>query len=208
MIRKFKVGAAAVLLLLGSAYTANAGSYGGPGFLGSVWFGDSGAPPEQMGVAHVGASGFVMNMEAQGQKISSLIKWDSEIVWSLMHDQKMYMEIPPEKSGWEPYEARACSGYENGENQGSETVNGRAAEKWRCTGQKMVPDGEQPSDAVVWYDPELEFEIKVVEDNGNIFEIRDVEIGAQDASLFEIPAGYTKFDMNAMMQQMMKQGQQ
>ena len=208
MVRKFAISAAAATLLLGTAYTANADGYGGPGFFGSAWFGENGTAPEQLGSVHVGAAGFVMNMEAQGQKVSSLIKWDSKIVWSLMHDQKMYMEIPPEQSGWEPYEAKACSGYENGKKQGSETINGRAAEEWRCTGQKMVPDGEQPSDAVVWYDPELEFEIKIVEDNGNVFEIRDVEIGAQDASLFKIPAGYKKFDMNAMMQQMMQQGQQ
>lgn len=208
MRASFTVAATAAIFLLGSAYAANADSYGGPGFLGSIWFGENGGEPEQMGTAHVGAAGFVMNMEAQGQRISSLIKWDSEIIWSLMHDQKMYMEIPPEQSGWEPYEAKACSGYRNGEKQGSETVNGRTAEKWRCTGQTTVPDGEQPSDAVVWYDPELEFEIKVVEDNGNIFEFRDVEIGAQDASMFEVPAGYKQFDMNAMMQQMMQQGQQ
>lgn len=208
MRTSFKVAAAAAVFLLGSAYTANAGNYGGPGFAGTLWFNGESGKVEQMGTVHVGSAGFLMNMASQGQKISSLIKWDSETIWSLMHDQKMYMEIPPEQSGWEPYENRACMGYENGEKQGLETVAGRSTEKWRCTDQTMVPEGETATDSTAWYDPELEFVIKSVDDNGEVFEIRDVQVGAQDASMFEIPAGYTKFDMNAMMQQMMQQGQQ
>ena len=207
MRKSLKVSAAAAVMVLSASFGATADNYSGPGFSGTAWFGEGGQP-EQMGTVHVDRGGFLMNIESQGQRVSSLIKWDSEIVWSLMHDQKMYMEIPPEQSGWEPYEARACTGYEGGEQQGNETVNGRATEKWRCTGQTMVPQGEQPSDATVWYDPELEMEIKSVSDTGDVFEIRDIAVGGQDASMFEIPAGYKKFDMNAMMQQMMQQGQQ
>jgi hypothetical protein len=203
----FKVAVTTVVFLLGSVFTANADGYGGPGFSGMAWFSDKGGKIGEIGSVHVGAAGFLMNMESQGQKVSSLIKWDSEIVWSLMHDQKMYMEIPQEQSGWEPYEAKACMGYKSGEKQGSESLYGRNTEKWRCTGQTMVPEGEQPSDATVWYDPELEFGVKSAEDNGNIFEIRDIQTGAQNASMFNIPADYKKFEMNAMMQQMMQQQQ-
>lgn len=208
MRKSFRVAATASFFLLGTAYSAKADMYNGPGFSGTAWHAEGGGKLEQLGSVHVGAAGFLMNMEAQGQRISSLFRWDSEIVWSLMHDRQMYMEIPPEQSGWEPYEARACTGYENGEKQGEETVNGRATEKWRCTGQTMVPQGQQPVDATVWYDPELELEIKSVNDNGDVFEIRNIAVGEQDSSMFEVPAGYQKLDMNAMMQQMMQQGQQ
>jgi hypothetical protein len=208
MTTSFRVAAAAAVFMLGSAYTANAENYGGPGFAGTLWLTGESGKVEQMGTVHVGRAGFLMNMAAQGQKVSSLIKWDSETIWSLMHDQKMYMEIPPEQSGWEPYENNPCTGYENGEKQGSETVNGRATEKWRCTGEKKVLEGDAADDTTVWYDPELEFLVKSVDDDGEVFEVRDVQVGAQDASMFEVPAGYKKFDMNAMMQQMMQQGQQ
>lgn len=201
-------GAVAVaVVLLGSAYTASADSYRGPGFSGSAWVGEGGGKLEKMGSVHVGKGGFLMNMKVQGQSVSSLIKWDSEIVWSLMHNEKMYMEIPPAQSGWEPYEAAACAGYKGGKKQGSDTVNGRATEKWRCTGQKTAPQGEQPSDSTIWYDPALQFVIKSADDAGNIFEVRDIKTGAQSASMFKIPAGYKKFDMDAMMKQMMQQGQ-
>jgi hypothetical protein len=197
--------AGAAIFVLGSAYPAAADMYTGPGFSGSLWIAEGGGGVQQMGTVHAGEDGFVLNMEVQGQQISSLMKWDSEIVWSLIHGQRMYMEVPPEQSGWEPYEARACSGYEDGEKLGADTVSGRATEKWRCTGQTAVPEGEQPVDATVWYDPELEMAVRSVDDAGDIFEVRDIAVGAQDATLFEIPDGYQKFDMNALMMQMQNQ---
>ncbi len=207
MRTSFTIAATTALFLLGSTITVMAGSYGGPGFSGTVWFGENGGKARQMGSVHVGSAGFLMNIEGEGQRVSSLIRWDSEIIWSLIHDQNMYMELPPEQSGWQEYEAKACVGYQNGEMQGLETMGGRTTEKWRCTGQTAVPEGGTPSDATVWYDPELQFGVKSVEDNGNVFEIRDVAAGAQAASMFEVPGDYQKLDMNAMMQQMMQQQQ-
>jgi len=32
------------------------------------------------------------------------------------------------------------------------------------------------------------------------WELRNIQEGSQPASLFEVPAGYTKFDMGSMMQ--------
>ena len=201
------IAATVALFLLAPTFAAIAGSYGGPGFSGTVWFGENGGNAQKMGSVHVGGAGFLMNIEGQGQQVSSLIRWDSKIIWSLMHDQKLYMELPPEQSGWQEYEAKACVGYQNGEMQGSETVGGRTTEKWRCTGQTAVAPGGTPSDATVWYDPELQFGVKSVEDNGNIFEIRDIERGAQAASLFKVPDDYQKLDMSAMMEQLMQQQQ-
>ena len=200
----------AIAVVAGMAFTQGAGAaeYNGPGFTGVAYFAENNGTPEKLGRVHVDPAGFRMNMKTQGQTISSLIFWNSEIAISLMHDQKMYMEIPPDQSGWEAYEDKPCNGYTNGKKLGEEAVGGREAEKWRCTGQISAPAGQAPSDATTWYDRELKMEIRVAEDNGNIFEIRDVKIGRQDASQFKIPDGYKKFDMNAMMQQMMQQQQQ
>ena len=202
MKTSLKAVAAAGGFFLGSAGIAIADTYRGPGFSGTAWVGENGSQPTQQGNVQVSDSGFRMNMEVQGQKISVLVKWESDIVWSLIHSQKMFMEMPPDQSGMPPYEAKPCAGYKNGEKQGSETLNGRVTEKWRCTEQTTMLGGEQPSDATVWYDPELEFDLKTADDTGNVFEIRDVKVGAQDDSMFEVPAGYKIFDMEAMMLQM------
>ena len=203
----FGAAATAAVFLLGSAYSAKAEIYDGPGFAGTAWFNGESGKVEKAGTINVGRAGFLINMVSEGQKVSSLFKWNSETVWSLMHDQKMYMEMSQEQIGWEPYEDRACRGYANEEKQGSETLAGRATEKWRCTDQTAVAPGGTPSDATVWYDPELQFGVKSVEDNGNIFEIRDIERGAQAASLFKVPDDYQKLDMSAMMEQLMQQQQ-
>lgn len=201
--------AAAVVLLAGVTGTARAAGYDGPGFSGVAWASQNGGKLQKLADVNVGAGGFRMNMITQGQHVSSLIKWNSDKVLSLMHDQKMYMEVPREKTGMEPYESKPCNGFKHAKKLGAETLSGRHTQKYRCTGQTAVPPNQQPSDATVWYDPKLKFQIKTVSDSGNVFEIRDIAVGKQDPALFKIPAGYQKIDMSGLMQQMMKQqGQQ
>lgn len=198
----------AVTLGMAVAQGAAAAEYKGPGFAGDAYFAEDGKPLEKMGNVYVGRTGLRIDMKVEGTSYSSLISWDSATVVSLMHDQKMYMELPPEQSGWQVYEDKPCNGYTDGKKLGTETLNGRKVEKWRCTGPTNTVAEDTPVDATVWYDRELKIPTKTLEDDGNIFEIRDIKIGRQDASRFKIPDGYKKFEMNAMMQQMMQQQQQ
>lgn len=77
---------------------------------------------------------------------------------------------------------------------GSDTVNGRSAVKYEGTSKK----GEKMH---VWVDTKLHCVIKTEDKGGSNFELRNIQEGSQPSSLFEIPAGYTKFDLGAMMQQ-------
>lgn len=200
-MKRMTAAVVTAVLGLGISISANAGQYEGPGFSGDAYMAENNGTPEKMGTVHVGSAGFRMNMNSGGQNVASIMRWDSETVVALMLDQKMYMEIPPNQSGWSPYENRACSGYKNAKKIGPDTVAGRATVKWHCSGPLNTPMEETPLDATVWFDEELKFEIKMVEDDGNVFEVRNVRIGHQAPSMFEIPSGYQKFDMNSMMQQ-------
>jgi hypothetical protein len=51
-----------------------------------------------------------------------------------------------------------------------------------------------------WLDPKLRFPVKW-EGKSSSGELRNIQEGAQPASLFEIPAGFTKMDLGGMMQQ-------
>ena len=73
---------------------------------------------------------------------------------------------------------------------GSDTLNGRSTVKYEGVSKK----GEKMH---VWVDTKLHVVVKT--DEGG-FELRNIQEGSQPASLFEIPAGYTKFDMGGMMQ--------
>jgi hypothetical protein len=130
----------------------------------------------------------------------------------LMPQQHMYMEMPQqsmEQRGF--YSFFSAGDVENAcvdwlkvpRNQGGtchktgrETVNGRDTIKYEGTNSS----GETSS---VWLDPKLRFPVKWQGKNGG-GELRNIQEGAQPASLFDAPAGYTKMDMGGMMQQHMQ----
>jgi hypothetical protein len=76
---------------------------------------------------------------------------------------------------------------------GSDTLNGRSVVKYEGVSNK----GEKSH---VWVDTKLRCVVKTDEGAGG-FELRNIQEGSQPSSLFEVPAGYTKFDMGGMMQQ-------
>lgn len=74
---------------------------------------------------------------------------------------------------------------------GSDMLNGRDTVKYEGVSKK----GEKLH---VWVDTKLHVVVKT--DEGG-FELRNIQEGSQPASLFEIPAGYTKFNLSPTMQQ-------
>lgn len=126
----------------------------------------------------------------------------------LMDQQHMYMEMPAQAQGQRiAYDffrtgdaENACSEWMNQVRNkggrchkvGSETVNGRSTVKYEGTGA----NGES---SAFWIDPKLRFPVKWQSKNSG-GELRNVQEGTQPASLFEVPTGYTKFDMGSMMQ--------
>jgi hypothetical protein len=76
---------------------------------------------------------------------------------------------------------------------GGDSVNGRSAVKY----EGVSTNGDKSS---YWVDTKLKCVIKADSGSGS-FELRNIQEGAQPSSLFEIPAGYAKFDMGAMMKQ-------
>lgn len=127
----------------------------------------------------------------------------------LMDQQHMYMEMPVQMaSRRDPYHffrtgdvENACVDWlaqpwnKNGtcHKVGSDTVNGRSAVKYEGT-------NAQGETGAVWLDPKLHFPLKWQGKNGG-GELRNIQEASQPSSLFEIPAGYSKFDMGSMMQQ-------
>lgn len=128
----------------------------------------------------------------------------------LLPQQKMYMESMPhmmqEHRMWfRPDNAdNACPQYESmikkanpNDNVtcrkiGPDVVNGRPAIKYAGTSKN--------GSGYVWVDRQLRFVTKWQDDKGNSGELQNIKVGAQDASLFQIPSDYHKFDMRMMQQ--------
>ena len=138
---------------------------------------------------------FIMNLSNQSMTI-------------LMPQQRMYMEMPADAqeqrnmfSFFKTSDVEnACGDWLKLANNkggschklGNETVNGRDTVKYEGTNSK----GEASQ---VWLDPKLRFPVKWQGTSGS-GELRNIQEGSQPASLFAIPAGYTKMDMGGMMQ--------
>lgn len=128
----------------------------------------------------------------------------------LMAQQHMYMEMPmqaqSQRMGYASafFQAgdveNACGDWQKMGHEGStcrkvgsDTVNGRSTVKYETTNAS----GDVSH---FWLDPKLRFPVKW-EGKSNSGELRNIQEGAQPATLFEIPAGFTKMDLGGMMQQ-------
>ncbi len=127
----------------------------------------------------------------------------------LMAPQHMYMEMPlqaqSQRMGYASafFQAgdveNACGDWQKMGHQGSnchkvgsDTVNGRSTVKYETTNAS----GDVSH---FWLDPKLRFPVKW-EGKSNSGELRNIQEGAQPASLFEIPVGFVKMDLGGMMQ--------
>jgi hypothetical protein len=53
-----------------------------------------------------------------------------------------------------------------------------------------------------WIDPQLRFSLRIEDEDGAVFEVRNVRQDPQPADKFEIPAGYRKFDPRLVLKQL------
>ena len=72
---------------------------------------------------------------------------------------------------------------------GEETLSGRKVEKWEMT---MAQGNQAPQRSYRWFDPQLNMAVREEFPGGYAREMRNIKIGPQDASLFQVPAGYKK----------------
>ena len=140
-----------------------------------------------------------------------IVNFSTQTSTVLMAQQHMYMEMPSQAQSQRMAYAsaffpagdveNACGdwqkmGYNKGgicHKVGSETVNGRSTVKYEATNAS----GEVGH---FWLDPKLRFPVKW-DGKKSGGELRNIQERPQPASLFEIPAGFTKMDLGGMMQQ-------
>ncbi len=138
-----------------------------------------------------------MEMTAMGRSSITIADNVKKMAWVLMPDQKMYMEMSTENAqkkgpGYRNYNpANPCEGLANTTCQkvGTETVNGELCDKWVFTSKGNGPN------LTTWISKANGIPIKSVTADGATMELSNIKFGAQSASLFEVPAGYQKFDI-------------
>jgi outer membrane lipoprotein-sorting protein len=164
------------------------------------------------GKLYFGGQKIRVEMTTQGHSVIMINDTQRKVSDMLMPEQKMYMETstdssqmpqrgpmaaakqPAEMHSYDPSNPCAGNSGTTCQKLGSESVNGRQCDKWQFSNAK---GGTQ----TLWIDQKLHFPIRT-QSSDSTWELSNVKEGAPEASLFEIPAGYQKFDMGAMMQGM------
>lgn len=135
--------------------------------------------------------------------MTTISRMDKMVSWVIMPNDKMYMEQPIDMS-----KTAGASEKMPGEIErvslGPETVDGRATIKYRVV---YIANGVKTS-MLQWIDNQTNIPVKTAAEDGTwSMEYKNLKSGAQDSSLFEVPAGYSKFampDMGDMMKSAMK----
>ncbi|MDO8356742.1 MAG: hypothetical protein Q7U76_10170 [Nitrospirota bacterium] len=138
-----------------------------------------------------------MEMGGAGGSVT-IIRKDKKVMWQLMGD--MYMEMPLDQSNASDLSAMDVEQTAVGE----ETINGIKTTKSKVIATKK--DGSKFG-GFFWTTKEgITVKMDLLSKEGDkkmrmASELTNLKIEKQDPALFEIPAGYTKNDMGAMMGQ-------
>ncbi len=149
-------------------------------------------------------SGKKQRMEMGGS--ASITRLDKKVMWQLMPKQKSYMEMAIPEQNIPPTEKGDAEMTE----MGSETVNGVSATKYKVVSKA---DGKKV-ESFIWFTKEGIMVKTEGRHEGKTVgsELKNLKIGKQDESLFEIPPGYNSMgnpmDMITSMQKKQKKGRQ
>lgn len=130
--------------------------------------------------------------------MTSITRKDKKVVWQLMGN--MYMEMPMDTSNTSGIDAFDI--VEQTE-VGQETINGVKTTKSKVVAVKK--DGSGKFGGFFWTTKEgITVKMDMLSKEGDkkmrmTSELTNLKVEKQDPALFEIPAGYTKNDMGAMM---------
>lgn len=133
---------------------------------------------------------FRMDMKVHEEMIV-ITRIDKKVVWNIMTEEKMYMEMPFDLKNKPKVEDKFAGEIDRKE-VGRETIDGHPTIKYLIT-YKVDNKKDQ---VYQWMATDINFPVKTSAVDGSwTQEFRNVKIAAQPDSLFEVPAGYQKMQM-------------
>lgn len=129
-------------------------------------------------------------LKNNGDVAVTIMRLDRKVSWTLMPENQ-YMEV---QFTFDPNQLNTEYEYEM-KTVGSETVNG-----YSCKVVEYVYKDKKLGSLVQWIADDLGFAVKTQTKNSrgkveSTIEYKNIVVGPQPDSLFEIPAGYKKFSM-------------
>ena len=128
---------------------------------------------------------------SEGAHPITIGRMDKKVMWMIMPDQKMYMEMPlrPEKA---PKTGEKLDNEVSRKKVGSETIDGHPCDKYEVT----VTSHGRTDRMLQWIATDIHFPIKTASGDGKmVTEYKNIKMGRPADSLFEVPQGYTRMGM-------------
>jgi len=136
---------------------------------------------------------FRMDMKTN-QDMIIITRIDKKVAWNIMIKQKMYMEMPLDLRNKPKVEEKYPGEIERKE-VGREMIDGHPTTKYLIT----YKIDDKKNQVYQWLAKDIKFPIKTAGVDGSwTQEFRNIKMGAQPDSLFEVPLGYTKMQMPQM----------
>lgn len=134
-----------------------------------------------------------MRMEMQGQDMYSITRQDKRLAWTVMPSQKTYMETVFQEPRNVP--EKKVRGEVSRKLVGRETIDGHPAEKYEV----VYTDVGKQLRMYQWMATDINFPVKMAAIDGSwTVEYKNIKIGPQPDSLFELPAGFKKMTLPTM----------
>ena len=125
----------------------------------------------------------------------TIVRKDLKKVWMVMPPSKTYMEMGEGKKEEAAIPEEKVKGEVSRKVIGSETIDGHPCTKYEV----IVKVGDKTMNTYQWMATDINFPVKTAAVDGSwSMEYKDIKLGSQPDSLFELPAGYQKMSMPAM----------
>lgn len=135
-----------------------------------------------------------VRMESGAQPGYTIMRMDKNVMWMVMPDQKSFMEMKYDPSK-QPRTDEKVQGEVSRKLIGTETVNGHPARKYEVA----YTDAGRPDKTermYQWIASDINFPVRVAAIDGSwVVDYKNIKIGAQADSLFEVPSDYQKVAM-------------
>ena len=139
--------------------------------------------------------GAIRGTPGYGKPVISIARADKKVIWIIMPDQKMYMEREMDVAELRSYMVK-MPGETERKKVGSEKVSGIMCDKYKVTFK--YGEGMRPETMYQWLSRD-NIPVKTVAADGSWSSVyTNIKRGRQPASLFELPAGYKKWEMPKM----------
>jgi hypothetical protein len=125
-----------------------------------------------------------------GEKFITITRMDKKIIWNLMPEQSMYMELPYDINRvMNEVPKDKHPGEIERKSLGNDKIDGKSCTKYLVT----IKENGKTTKFFQWITTDNQFPIKTEFENGEFTqEYRNVKFGPQPNALFEIPKGFSK----------------